>query len=36
MMAVWQEYVREHGLNEAADLRQMPMGDPVLQRQRVQ
>lgn len=36
MMSVWQEYVREHGLNESADLRQTPMGDPVLQRERVQ
>jgi|MDTG01.3.fsa_nt_gb hypothetical protein len=36
MMAVWQNYVREHGLNEAVDLGQMLMADPVPQRERVQ
>jgi arylsulfatase len=36
MMAVWQDYVREHGLNEAADLGQMPMADPVPLGERVQ
>jgi len=36
MMEVWQNYVREHGLNEAADLGQVPMADPVPQWERVQ
>jgi len=36
MLTVWQDYVREHGLNEAADLGQMPLTDPVPQGERLQ